>query len=225
MSSLIALFIAYLQQLAGVLPLSFFTALGAFIEELLAPIPSPIVMTLAGSLARSQDQAATYLLWLALVGAVGKTFGSYLLFVVVNRSGELFLNKFGRFLGVSAKEVEQIGKHLNKGWRDDVVLIILRALPIMPTAPVSIVCGLININIVTYLRSTFIGTFIRNIFYLYLGYSSMGALESINEGLDGMEVFGYAIFFAMLVFGGVWFIKTKRKGIDTSFLDRWTKKS
>lgn len=222
LSQILDFFIQLLHQMAGFLPLPLFVFVGAFVEELIAPIPSPIVMTLAGSLAQSQGQALIYLLWLAVIGAIGKTFGSYLLYLVVNRAGDWFLAKFGRFVGVSSAEIEQIGRHLNKGWKDDIILIILRALPIMPTAPVSIVCGLIGINLLTYLRSTLIGTFIRNIFYLYLGYTAIGAIESINDGLDGLEVYGYALFFIIVAAGGVAFYLSRRRGMNTSFLDRWT---
>jgi len=177
LSQLLSPLIELLHQLSGIMPLPIFTFFGAFIEEVIAPIPSPLVMTLAGSMAASLGRAWTYLIWLALVGAIGKTIGSYIIYVISDKGEDIVLNKFGKYLGVSHKEVEIIGKHLNKGWRDEFVLILLRAIPIMPTAPVSIVCGLIKINLKTYLSSTFIGTLIRNVFYLYLGFTSVGALE------------------------------------------------
>jgi membrane protein DedA with SNARE-associated domain len=222
LSQILDYFIQLLHQMAGYFPLPLFVAIGAFVEEFIAPIPSPIVMTLAGSLAQSQGQPLLYLLWLALIGALGKTFGSYLLYLVVDRAGDWFLDKFGRFVGITSDDVEQIGRLLNKGWKDDVILIILRALPIMPTAPVSIVCGLINLNLITYLRSTFIGTLFRNIFYLYLGYSTIGALETVNEGLDGLELYGYILFFIIVAAGLAAIYISRRRGINTSFLARWT---
>jgi membrane protein DedA with SNARE-associated domain len=222
LSQLLDTFIQLLHQWAGVFPLPVFVLVGTFVEELIAPIPSPIVMTLAGSLAKSQNQSLFYLFWLAVIGAVGKTISSFLLYFIAERGGELFLNKFGRFFGITAQEVEQFGRHLNQGWKDDIILIIFRALPIMPTAPVSIVCGLVSLDKLTYIRATLIGTFIRNIIYLYLGYTAIGALESLNEGLDGLEVFGYLIFFIVAAVGGIIFLRSRRRGVNTSFLNRWT---
>src|SRR5690606_32340582 len=164
-----------LHQLAGVLPTEIFVAIGAFVEELVAPIPSPLVMTLGGSLAASQGKTLTYLGLLALLGAIGKTVGSWLIYLIADKAEDFVMNKIGKFVGVTHREVEIIGKHLNKGWRDDVILFLLRAVPIMPTAPVSIVCGLIKLNLRTYLTSTFFGTLVRNVFYLYLGYTSVDA--------------------------------------------------
>lgn len=199
-----------LHNLSGIMPLPVFTFFGAFIEEVLAPIPSPLVMTLAGSMTASLGKDWTYLLLLALVGAIGKTIGSYIIYVISDKGEDLIMTKFGKYLGVSHKEIEIIGKYLNKGWRDEFVLILLRAIPIMPTAPVSIVCGLIKINLKTYISATFIGTLLRNMFYLYLGFTSVGALESVNEGIDSFEKFGYLILL-ILVVAGLGFIYLQRK--------------
>ncbi len=202
------------------MPLPLFTFAGAFIEELIAPIPSPVVMTLAGSLAQSQGQVFTYLLWLALIGAVGKTIGSLVLYVIIDKADNWFLDRFGKFLGISAAGVESIGKYFNKGWRDDLLLILLRALPIIPTAPVSIGCGLIKLNLKTYLRGTFIGVLLRNSIYLYFGYTSVGALASLNDGLDGLEKIGYGLFGLSAVAGVILFIAYRRGGNSLRFLER-----
>lgn len=213
-----------LHHFSTILPLPAFTFIGVIVEEVLAPIPSPLVMTLAGSLAASSGQTVTYLLWLALVGALGKTLGSYIIYVLADKGENLVLGKFGKFLGVSHKEVEAIGKHLNKGWRDDVVIFLLRAIPIIPTAPVSIVAGLIRLNLRTYLVSTFFGTLVRNIIYLYFGYTSLGALESLNEGLDSFESLGYVILAALMAVGIGYMYLQRRKGAGLKLFDRFSKK-
>lgn len=222
-SSFIDGFIYYLHQMAQVMPLPLFTFVGAFIEEIIAPIPSPVVMTLAGSLAQSQGQVLYYLVWLALVGAIGKTIGSLILYIVIDKADNWFLAKFGKFLGISAKGVESIGKYFNKGWRDDLLLIVLRALPIIPTAPVSIGCGLIKLNLKTYLRGTFIGVLIRNLIYLYFGYTSVGALNSLNDGLDSMEKIGYGLFALSAVAAIGIFIAYRKSGNSLKFLERFSK--
>lgn len=223
LSQLLSPLIELLHQLSGLVPLPIFTFFGAFIEEVIAPIPSPLVMTLAGSMTASLGKAWTYLIWLALVGAIGKTIGSYIIYVIADKGEDLIMTKFGKYLGVSHKEVEIIGKHLNKGWRDEFVLILLRAIPIMPTAPVSIVCGLIKINLKTYLSATFIGTLIRNIFYLYLGFTSVGALESINEGIDSFEKIGYLILLIMVAAGLLFIYVQKKNESGIKFLEKKSK--
>lgn len=220
LSSVLQPAIDLLHQLAGVLPTEIFVAIGAFVEELVAPIPSPLVMTLGGSLAASQGKTLTYLGLLALLGAIGKTVGSWLIYLIADKAEDFVMNKIGKFVGVTHREVEIIGKHLNKGWRDDVILFLLRAVPIMPTAPVSIVCGLIKLNLRTYLTSTFFGTLVRNVFYLYLGYTSVDALESLNEGIDSFEKFGYLILLVVVAIAFAWIYQQKKKDAGLSFLEK-----
>jgi len=180
-------FETWLTAWAQVVPLEWFVFVGAMIEEIVAPIPSPLVMTLGGSLSAAQNSPLSFLATLALIGAVGKTLGSWLVYFVADKAEDLVVNRWGKFLGVSHKEIESIGKHFNGGWRDDVILFLARAVPIMPTAPVSIGCGVIKINIRTYLTSTFLGTLVRNIFYLWLGYAGLSSAENVLSGLDSIE--------------------------------------
>ena len=215
------IFIDFLHSIAAAVPLPFFTIIAAFIEEVIAPIPSPLVMTLSGSLAASQGQPFVYLIWLAVIGAASKTLGSVLVYTVADKAEDLIIDKFGRFLGVSHKDTEGFGKYLNKGRRDDIVLFLLRAVPIIPTAPVSVVCGLVKVNLRTYVVSTFLGTIVRNMVYLYFGFVSVGALEALNDDLDSLEKYGYLILFFLMFGLVIWFYKKRRSGGGMGFLDRF----
>ena len=53
LSDLLSYSIDLLHRLATILPIPLFTVVAAFVEEVIAPVPSPLVMTLAGSLAAS----------------------------------------------------------------------------------------------------------------------------------------------------------------------------
>jgi membrane protein DedA with SNARE-associated domain len=203
MSNFIQTFINYLNEISSVVPLPVFTFFGALIEEIIAPIPSPIVMTLAGSLAAVANYSFIYLILLALTGSVGKTIGAYVIYYISDKAENVIIQKFGRFIGITEKDVERISAKLNSGKRDDLVLFLLRAIPIVPTAPVSVVCGLIKIKLKTYLWTTFLGTLVRNIIYLYLGFTSLNAVENINSEIDSLEKFGYAI---VLIIVGIIFL-------------------
>lgn len=121
----------------------------------------------------------------------------------------MVIEKFGKFIGISKEDVEKISNKLNSGSRDDLVLFFLRAIPIIPTAPVSVVCGLIKTNLRTYIFSTFLGTLVRNIIYLYLGFSSLNAIENINSEIDSFEKIGYGI--VLLIVGIIFFCIYKQK--------------
>ncbi|OGC47144.1 hypothetical protein A2886_00660 [candidate division WWE3 bacterium RIFCSPHIGHO2_01_FULL_42_13] len=216
--------VGYLTHLATKIPVTIFVTVGAFVEEVIAPIPSPLVMTLAGSIAEAQGRPVVFLLLLALLGAAAKTLGSWVVYFVSDKAEDLVLGKFGKFLGVSHKEVEGIGKLLSGGIKDDLILFLLRAIPIVPTAPVSIVSGLLKLKLRTYLNSTFWGTLVRNILYLYLGFSGFTTLESLNEGLETWESVGYVIIFALLAVLVIWFYQRRRSGGGDSFIENLQKR-
>lgn len=210
-----------LIAMAEKVPVEIFCFFGAMIEEIVAPIPSPLVMTVTGSIAEAQGQTFAYLFWLALIGAIGKTFGSWIVYMVSDKAEDVVIGKWGKFLGVGHKEVESIGKHFSGGWKDDVILFVARALPIMPTAPVSIVCGVIKVNMRTYIVSTFFGTYIRNMIYLYLGFAGLSTYQNLLGGLDSLESI-VQVLMAGVVLGAVVFAYYRRSKGD--FLEQFKRK-
>lgn len=204
--------ISWLESLAQQIPVTWFVLLGALIEEVAAPIPSPLVMMLGGSIAASQGSPLTFLLLLTLIGSLSKTLGSLIIYVVADKAEDILIDKFGKFLGVSHADTEGIGKFLSKNNKENLMIFLSRAVPIMPTAPVSVIAGLIKINLKPYLFYTFLGLMVRNLIYLYLGYTSAEAIHSLSEGFDSLEKIGY---FILSVLGGLtllWMYRKRQKG-------------
>ena len=201
-----------LQSSAAYLPLEVFSFWGGFVEEVIAPIPSPLVMATVGSAAFAQSKGIGSLFWLALLGSVGKTLGAWIIYFIADKFEDVLVGRFGRYLGVSHQEVEGIGKHFKGGWKDDLILLLLRALPIVPSSPVSVVCGFIKINLRTYLVSTFFGNSIRNMIYIYLGFAGVSAYRSVLSGLDSMESLIQVLMFLGLAgfLGWVFYKRRKR---------------
>ena len=168
MSNLIAPIILYLEKLAQHVPLEIFTIVGTFLEEVIAPIPSPFVLATAGSITKAQARPLVYIILIAILGSASKTLGGWVLYVITDKMEDLFTSKVGKLIGVSKGEIEKIGKYFNGTKRDWVVLFTLRALPIFPSSPISITSGLIKI------KKLFLPQRFRNnnkkLFYLYVGY-------------------------------------------------------
>lgn len=213
-----------LASFSNTVPLPLFIVIAAFIEEVIAPIPSPFVMTISGSLIASQGQSILFLGAMAVLGAFSKTAGSYIIYFIADKLEDVLINKFGKFLGVSHEDTEGIGKMFGKGMRDDVAIFLMRAIPIMPTAPVSVVAGLLKFNLKTYLIASFCGLIVRNIFYLYFGYVGIGALEALNSNLQSLETIGYGVLFLFLAGLTLWFYKKRRAGDHTKMFDMVGKK-
>lgn len=195
---------------AQTVPLELFAFVASFIEEVLAPIPSPVVMTVTGSIAAAQTEPMWYLLILSLIAAAGKTIGAVLVYFIAAKAEYILIPRFGRYIGVTHEEVENLGKRLNGGWKDLWTLLFLRALPIMSSMVVSVCCGFVKIPLRVYVVSTFFGTVIRDFFYLYVGYSGIAALHNLVEGFDSIESVIQAIV-ALLIVGLTGWIYWKRK--------------
>jgi len=135
--------ILHLKILSEQIPVGLYALVGGFIEEIIAPIPSPLIMTTAGSLLRLQGYGIIALFLISFLAAFGKTIGSWIIYVVADKSKGLIVLRFGKFLGVTQQDVEKIGKRFDNTWKDDVLLVLLRAVPFIPGAPVAVVCGII----------------------------------------------------------------------------------
>ena len=192
-----------LVSYADKVPLELFTLVGTFVEEVIAPIPSPLMMTTAGSIAALQGKAMSYLLVLSVIGAVGKLFGAWILYFFADKAEDIVLGRFGKLLGVSHADVEKVGKHLKGGRKDYLILTVLRALPIIPSSVVSVGSGILKINLKTYLVTTFIGTIIRDFVFLYFGFVGVSAFEGYIKGFESVEsMIQIAVAAVLIIFVG-----------------------
>lgn len=204
--------IVYLESLATQVPLEVFTFFGTILEEILAPIPSPFVMTITGSIAQAQGHLLAYLIVVAVIGALGRVVGTSFLYLVADVAEDVVVGRFGGFLGVSHREITQIGSRFDGTARDYLTLIVLRSIPVMPSSPISVVCGLIALNFRVFAIGTAIGSVFRNLFFLYIGYTGLAATESFMEGLQSVETLVQIVFVLTLVGGFYCFYRKRERG-------------
>lgn len=199
--------IQLLEQLGEHIPVELFAFIGSFVEELIAPIPSPVVMTLAGTMVAANESAIWYLVVVAVIASVGKTLGAVILYFVADKAEDIVMTRVGKYIGITHKQVEQIGARFKGTPRDYVTLLIIRSTPIIPSAPISLLCGLISLPKKLFLISTFFGTIVRDFIYLYIGYAGISAATEIIEGIEGISsivtvllglagvaIFGYIVY-------------------------------
>ena len=180
--------ITYLEQLAQDIPLTIFAFIGSVIDEVIAIVPSPFVPITAGTLAFEQNQALGFLFVIALTGTLGKTLATLLTYWVADKLEDFLTHsKIGKILGVDKEEIEKYGRYLDGTGKDEIIMIVLRALPFVPTLPVSVIAGLIKLDIWTYIFSTFIGTYIRFMFYLVLAYEGVKKYSGLLDKFDTVD--------------------------------------
>lgn len=216
MSELINSLISYLEALSKSVPLPVFSVVGSFIEEVFAPIPSPLVMTLVGTIAETQRLGFLNLLFVASLGSLAKTAASYIIYFIFDKAEDTVIAKFGKFFGVSKNDTEGFGKYLNRGHWDYALIFLLRAIPVMPTSPVSAISGLVKLNLKTFFIASFLGLVIRSLFYIYLGYYG---LHTVATGLDSAESIGKILLLGAVVLGLGFWLNKRRK--DEEFVQKF----
>ncbi len=180
--------LAWLEQLSRSISLELFVIIGAFLEEIIAPIPSPFVMTIAAVIAGEQSYTLWQLAVVVLVGSIAKTISTYLVYFVSDKAEDFMVSKFGKYVGLDHGQIEKIGKFFQGTWWDDVLLFLARAIPVIPSFPVSVAAGVIKYNVRGYLLATFLGVTVRNIFYLWVGYFGYEQLGNIWEMIKNSPV-------------------------------------
>ncbi|NCS97910.1 MAG: hypothetical protein GW762_04955 [Candidatus Pacebacteria bacterium] len=206
------LIINWLESLAQHIPVTWFVFIGSLVEEVVAPIPSPLVMMLAGSISAKQGSPLLFLGLLAMIGSVSKTIGGAVMYVIADKAEDVLIDSFGKLIGVSHSDTEGLGKFFGKGKRDDIAIFLMRAIPIIPTTAVSVIAGIIRIPFKTFILSTFLGLMVRNLIYLYIGYTGIDALQTFSEDFNSLEKIGYSI---LAISGGlalVWMYRKRQQG-------------
>src|SRR3989344_5164736 len=195
---------AMLIGYANHLPLEIFAVVASFVEGVVAPIPSPAVMIAVGSLASLQARPFYGLIILCLFGAVGKLLGALLVYFLADKLEDIFSGRFAKFFGVTHEDIESFGKRLGKGWKDYIAMIVVRALPIIPSSLVSVGSGVLKIPLRLYIISTLVGTVARDFIYIYFGYAGAAAVGSFLRESTAIEsliqILAVVAIAALLVF-------------------------
>ena len=208
--------IAWLETLAQNVDPALFVFIGSFVEEIVAPIPSPLIMATTAALAHSLQLPWLEILWILIVAAGSKTLSSLLVYWLAYESEHLLVGRFGKYVGLSTEMIEGVGRWVGKGYWDELVLLLLRSLPIVPSIVVSAACGVFKINLRTYLWTTFVGTFIRNgIFFsiLYFGWSQTEVVWNLLD--DRGELIALA---AIALAGAAWLAWQMKGRIEAKVL-------
>lgn len=169
----------FFRVFSQAVPLEIFVVVGSFVEEVAGPIPSSLVMGLAGSVAAVRAEPIVYLFWLSFIGNFGKVFGSWVYYLIGDKLEDVIVRRFGKYLGVEHAQIEALGKKFTGGWKDSLALFLLRLLPFVPTTPVSIACGVVRMRLSEFLAVTYVANFLKDIGYLLAGY----------YGLTGFRLF------------------------------------
>lgn len=169
--------------------------LAGLVEQVVVPIPSPIIPMAAGFFFVPQEVVG---LWpivknlvfkAAIPFTIGSTIGSTMVYLAAWFGGKWLIDKFSKWLDFNWDDVEAIKNKFFKGKAyDEMVIFISRAIPIVPSSLISAVAGAVRINPVSFYLFTALGLFVRGVLLGWLGWQSGEALFAVSEGLDRWEM-------------------------------------
>ncbi len=207
-----------INYLEGII--EFFGVWGVFIasftEEVIAFLPSPVIMTASGFFLLDGPISVSFFIFLFLMIAVpyaiGVTLGSFVFYGLLYFWGESAITKWGKFFGVSWNSIEKIrGKMKNNYW-DEITFMFFRIVPIIPSAALASACGLIKMKPIKYTIITLFGVSIRASIFAFLGFYFGETYRQYAEVMAEIEsIVGYTFLFLVVLLLIFAFIYTQQK--------------
>lgn len=142
-----------------------------FLENVFPPIPSEVVLPLAGSLTLTGRFS---ILWITVIGMLGSLTGAFLFYGLGKWLGEprvrILMEKFGRYALLSTNDLDRSLEWFDK--YDDWVIFFSRMVPIVRSL-ISIPAGIASMDITKFSFFTILGTALWS-FLLALGGKLLG---------------------------------------------------
>ncbi len=155
------------------------------IENVFPPIPSEIVLPLAGFVAATGEADLVVMIVAATIGSL---IGAYLLYGIAAAIGPVRLRRFvvahGRWFGLTEEDLDR-----SESWFDDranLAVLICRCIPLMRSL-ISIPAGLRRMPLAPFTLYTVIGSLIWNTALIVAGYLLGDNWESAGQPAEVMQ--------------------------------------
>lgn len=187
----------------------FVIALAMFLENIIPPIPSEIIMPLGGFFVYQGTLNFYVLVFFGLLGTVIGALPWYYLGKLMNeRRISNFIEKKGKFIGITAKDLKK-----SKLWFDQYGISLVfwgRLIPGIRTL-ISVPAGIELMPLGTFLIWTTLGSLIWIIALTLAGYAFGENYEVISQYVDNFKVFLKPIFVLIALYFLLKFFKKLKK--------------
>lgn len=189
--------------------------IGVMIEQIIVPIPSPLIILGAGAILISPhlsiSNALLQILWIIILpGSLGETLGSYIGYTISYYGGKALVVRFQRFLDVDWDGIANLQRRFH-GRKEVLSLFLFRAIPVFPISLVSVFAGLVRIPFRLFTLSTFLGAIFRCLFLGFAGWWIGATYERIATRLDSAEtIISILMLIGMIAILGYLYHKFRR---------------
>ncbi len=166
--------------------------LGGFTEQIIVPIPSPIISMAGGAFLINHDFFSFNTLWdifirVSLPYSIAATIGTSMVFLIAYFGGQPLIDRFGKYIGVSWKLIEKIRTDFQKTIRDEVFILISCSIPVVPVSLISAFCGAFRVKPIKFYLMVFLALLFRSTLLGFIGYQMGEAFIGLAHGLDKIE--------------------------------------
>lgn len=166
--------------------------LGVIIEEIIIPIPSPLIQMGAGYLLVPStlsfiEAIMPMIMNVVIPAAIAATIGSFFAYAIGYFGGKPLVLRMQKYLDVSWNDIEKTGKKFGKGNKTWGMIILLRVIPIVPMSLVSVAAGVLRLSWKKYALATLIGSIPRAFILGFTGWFLGNTFFSAATHLDNIE--------------------------------------
>lgn len=185
--------------------------LATLIEEIIAPIPSTLVVFTGGLLLlqglEGSEVVTTVIFKIMLPASLGMTIGSLFPYYLARLGEKVAIDRFGKYLGVNWGMVEKMQRWSEKSKSDELLIFLTRAIPGMPSLATSLLAGLARIPVFEFVLWSFLGCLPRTFLIGLAGWWGGTKYGVIAEWVSSMESGVLIIIVAVLASLGLgWLI-------------------
>ena len=176
------------------------------IESFNIPLPSEAILPFAGYLV---SKGVMSVHTAAFAGAAGCVLGSIPSYYIGYFGGRPFFEKYGKWVLVSKKDLEQADKWSQK--YGDWAFFICRMLPVVRTF-ISLPAGILKANFPKFVLFTFLGSLIWSYFLVYVGIKFGENMEIFSKLWHKFDI----AIVSICVLGFVWYLNHHFKNLKES---------
>lgn len=177
-----------------------------FLENVFPPIPSEVIMPLAGFTAA---QGNLSFIGVVLAGTLGSVVGALPLYYLGRVVGEdrlkQWADRYGKWLTVSGKEIERADQWFER--HGPKAVFIGRLVPGVRSL-ISIPAGISGMNLLQFLLYSAVGALIWTALLAYLGWLLGENYERVNTYLGPIT---YVVVGGLLIAGIIWVVRRKKQ--------------
>ncbi len=162
------------------------------LESIGFPIPSEIILPLAGYYS---SQGIANPIYMIIVSTIGSIIGSIIDYFIAFKLGIPFLHKYGKFFGLTITRLHKLNQWFSKYGTFSVFM--FRFVPEF-RALISFPAGVASMRIIKFVVSTFLGNIIWDTILVWIGFAFPSTWELLIN-----TIYRYLVYFAILLTIGI----------------------